>query len=618
MRQQLILFQIIICLVILGLCTFGPGTQAASAEATVDASLSHLSFPLDRAARLTITVTGTSHGADIELPEIDNIRLQNQGTSSQISVINGTITSSVSYNYIVQAQKPGSYTIPSIKVTAGGESYSTKPLKFQVTPVGHRPNDSSGGTGQTAGEIAFIRISEKSGSHYPGEIVPLTIKAYFSQAYRADINSLPALNGDGVVMTQLQDKPRQTEESVNGRMYHVLTWETSLSGIKIGKHPIHFSLDASLLIPQKRRSLSPFAGNSLFDDSAFDSFFGGHQRKPIVSVSPGIVFDVLPLPTDNQPDNFTGAIGHFDLKVAATPVDVEIGEPMTLTMEISGTGNFDRVEAPVFPESPYWKTYSPTSNFSDQERIASGTKTFEQAVVAKSGAVTGIPPLSFSYFDPREERYITKTSQAVAIRLKTPDTPASPATPAIGKSIQPVQTAVQSQQPPTAQAVPVPGIVGLAPVHLETGSFHQRIVPFFKNGWLIAICALCILLLLAFSVLKLRQRNIEKHPEIVLQRRKKLLLENDLKLVEQAQAAGDSSSFLTGGRTAIQNQLGLLWNIEPAALSLADIRNRLQADSPLIAIFRAAEEAAYGGATLTDEKMRDYFNTLKTELENLL
>jgi hypothetical protein len=609
MRQQLILLQAIICLAILGLCTFGPGTLQAYAEVTVDASLSHLSFPVDKAARLTIMVTGTSHNADIELPEIDNIRLHNQGQASQISVVNGTVSSSISHNYLVQAQKPGAYTIPAIKVTAGGNSYSTKPLNFQVTPAGLQPSGYLATTGQAEGEVAFIRISEKTGSHYPGEIVPFTIKAYFSQAYRADINSLPTLRGDGVVMSQLQDKPQQTEESVNGRKYHVITWDTSLSGIKVGEHPMSFSLDATLLIPQKRRSLSPFGGNSLFDDSSFDNFFGSHQRKPIVAVSPEVVFNVLPLPTDNQPDNFTGAIGDFDLKVAATPIEVEIGEPMTLTMEISGTGNFDRVEAPVFPHSPDWKTYSPTSNFSEQGRSYSGTKIFEQAIVARSNAVTGIPSLSFSYFDPRQKRYITKTSRTVAIHLK------KPATPTVGQPVQPV---AQPQQQPATQATPAPAIMGLAPIHLGTGTYHDRIVPLFKNSWLLAVCGFCVLVLLALSVLKIRQRNTERHPEIQRQRQKKLLLENDLKMVEQAQAVGDGLSFLSFGRTAIQNQLGLLWNIEPAALSLADIRSRLKANSPLIAIFSAAEEAAYGGATLTDKKMQDYLITLKTELEDLL
>ncbi|GAB6193667.1 BatD family protein [Desulfocastanea catecholica] len=604
---------------ILTLCLsiLGPGTLSASAaEVSVEASLSHQSFPLDKAARLTITVTGTSHNADIALPEIDGIRLHNRGSSSRISVVNGAVSSSISHNYLVQAEKPGEYTIPPITVTAGGDSFFTESLQFLVTPTGQQPPGNADQAEPTTDEIAFLRISQESGSHYSGEIVPLTIKAYFTQAYRADINSLPTLNGDGVVMSPLPDKPQQTEESLNGRMYHVLTWDTSLTGIKTGEHAIRFSLEATLLIPQKRRNLSPFGGNSLFDDAFFndpalDSFFGSQQRKPIVSVSPEIVFHVLPLPSENQPDTFTGAVGEFDFDVTAKPVEVEVGEPITLTMEIVGTGNFDRVEAPVFPENGDWKTYSPTANFAKTGDGSAGSKVFEQAVVAKSGAVTSIPPLSFSYFDPREKRYITKSSKAVAISLR------QSAVPTIGQPLQ-APALGQPPQPPASQPGPVPALSGLAPIHLEIGSSSHRIAPLVTSSWLLSVAALCVLTLGVLLVLKLRQKNIDNHPEKELHRQKKLLLDNDLKKVEQAQAAGDGKAFLTHGRTAIQNQLGLLWHIEPAALSLADISKRLPADAPLIAIFRAAEEAAYAGATLSDEKMHDYFLTLKMELEKLL
>ncbi len=608
------------------LCLAGPGMLSASAEVSVEASLSHQSFPVDKVARLTITVTGTSRNADIALPEIDGIHLHNRGSSSQISVINGAISSSISHNYLIQAKKPGAYTIPPIKVTAGGDSFFTEPLQFQVTATGQQPRGYAGKAEQTADEIAFLRISQESGSHYSGEIVPLTIKAYFTQAYRADISSLPTLDGDGVVMSPLPDKPQQTQESYKGKMYHVLTWGTSLTGIKTGEHAIRFSLDATLLIPQKRRNLSPFGGNSLFDDpffndAALDSFFGGHQRKPIVSVSPEIVFQVLPLPSENQPDTFTGAVGDFDFEVTAKPVEVEIGEPITLTMEISGTGNFDRVEAPVFPENGDWKTYSPTANFaqksgnsgSNSSGNSDGSKIFEQAIVAKNATLTAIPPLSFSYFDPREKKYITKTSKALAISLR------QSAMPTVK---QPVQAKIQVQTPPQPASPsltgPATALAGLAPIHLEIGNPQRRIVPVITNIWLQAVGLVCVLTLLALFFLRLRQKNIDKHPERELHRQKTLLLENDLKKVEQAQAAGDGKAFLTHGRTAIQNQLGLLWHIEPAALSLADISNRLPADAPLIAIFRAADEAAYAGATLSDEKMRDYFFTLKTELEKLL
>ena len=102
---------------VLGLSTFGPCTLQAYAEVAVEASLSHPSFPQDKAAMLTIMVTGKSRNATVELPKIDNILLHNQGQSSQISVVNGSISSSISHRYLVQAVKAGSYSIPSIKVT---------------------------------------------------------------------------------------------------------------------------------------------------------------------------------------------------------------------------------------------------------------------------------------------------------------------------------------------------------------------------------------------------------------------------------------------------------------------------------------------------------------------
>jgi hypothetical protein len=602
MRQHLVLLRFFVCLA--ALCSTALQVHA---NGTVDASLSHHSFPLERGARLTITVSGAGNSAAIELPEIRNIRFHNPSKRSQRSIGTGGVFSSISHSYIVQALVPGNYTIPPILITAGGQTYNTKPINFEVTGAGQQNSGQSDNTDRTIEDAVFFRITE-TGSHYPGEIVPITIQAYFSQEYRADSISLPAIRGDGVVMPELHDKPVQTQESVGGRMYSVLTWETSLSGIKVGKHPITFTLDASLLIPSKRRSVSPFGGSSPFEDSVFDSFFGNYQRRPVSVVSPEIVFNVLPLPTDNRPENFTGAIGDFQLKAAVNPVVVEVGEPLTLSMEISGRGNFDRVEAPVFPDSPDWKKYSPTSNFSEQGHSYSGTKFFEQAIVAKSDAIEQIPSLSFSYFDPQRQSYVTRTSDPIAIKLK------QSTTPTIAKVVQPAEPA--EQQTPDTDIVQ--GFLNLAPIHLETGSFNSAIVPLFKRGWFITVCGVCILSLLTLWFFRMRYLNIEKHPEIQLKQHKKMMLLHDLKQVEQARTSGNGPSFLSLSRTTIQNQLGLLWNIEPTAISLADLASRLPSDSQLPVIFSAAEEAAYGGGSLSVDKMQDYFIKLKAELEGLV
>lgn len=592
---------LLVCLVIL--CC---GVEAR-AEITLEASLSHLSFPVDQGAILTITVNGASRISNIEMPVIAGVSFQNRGQSSRINIINGSMTAALSNNYLLQAQKPGIYTIPPIKVNVGSETLITKPLSFEVTS--DSPGSTSGGAAERSlEEVAFIRISELS-DHYPGEIVPIRIKAYFNQKYRADINSLPILRGDGVVMPQLREKPTQTQERVNGVSYHVLYWDTTLSGIKAGKHPLTFNMEASLLIQQKRRPTSPFGGglfdDSTFNDPFFDSIFGGAQRKPIDVASPEVVFNVVPLPVTNQPKDFSGAIGDFTLKVTANRQDLEVGEPVKLSVEISGSGNFDRVEAPSFADGPDWKTYAPAATFTSSGNSYSGVKVFDQAVVAKNDAVKEIPALSFSYFDPVKKDYITRTSAPISIKLTK-----SIAAPAAPPQSVPV--------PPPSKDIPTKASSGfeqMAPLNLQMGDFETRIVPLFARSWFMGLVALCLLILVALGIWQLHRANLAKHPERDVRLRKSHLLGSDLNRVEQAFNSGNSLEFLASSRIAMQNQMGISWNMAPSAISLADLKNRLGPESPLVEIFAAADAASYGGAALSQEKMQDYFTTMKKKLE---
>jgi len=582
----------------------------AHAKVTVEASLNTHSFPVDRAAQLTITVSG-SRTADIQIVDVDGLRFHSRGQSTQVNIINGSYSSSVSNNFIVQAIKPGTYTIPPISVIVDKTTLKTKSITFKVTPIDQDQTSNSAATNSSidGDKIAFIRLTETS-KHYSGEVVPITIKAYFNQKYRANINSLPVLKTDGVVMSPLSNQPKQTQERLNGNTYSVLSWNTTLSGIKVGKHPILLELDATLNIPQQRRR-SPFGGSSLFDDSFFNSFFGGLQQKPIKVVSQELQFEVIELPADNQPENFTGAIGDFHLTTSASPLQVEIGEPMTLTIQIEGKGNFDRIESPDFPTGPNWKTYSPTSNYSSKENIFSGKKQFEQAIVAKNASLTQIPSLSFSYFDPEKARYQTITSKPIPVKITAPDVPVSQQSP--------VQAAATSQKPqPVQSIIPTPGISGLAPIHLETGKFHQKIIPLYRRIWFLSGVGCCILILLLVAFFNIHTKNLAKHPELQLQRKKRQLLTESLTRISEAKKSGDGTLFLALCRQSIQQQLGLLWNFEGAAISLADIECRLGRETVLTEIFQAAEQAAYSTNVLPPETMQTYFEKLQKELEELI
>lgn len=629
MRLPLILLQFFLLVTLAA----GSGDEAA-ASLSVEASLSHLAFPVDQGAMLSITVGGSGRSSTIELPEIEGITFTGRGQASQMSVINGAISSSSTSNYLIRAEKPGVYTIPPIKVKVGGESAVTKPMSFEVTAAAAGRGSSGGSAGtavspgrsQAEEEAGFIRVSE-TGDHYPGEIVPVTIKAFFKEKYRTDISSLVTMNGDGVVMPQLREKPMQTREAVGGETYNVLTWETTLAGIKEGRHQLSFSLEASLLVPQKRSSRLFGGGmfdDPMFNDPFFDSFFGGYQRRPVTVTSPPVVFNVVPLPATGRPEGFSGAIGDFDLQVSANSREIEVGEPLTLTIAISGQGNFDRVEAPAFPDSPDWKTYSPAATFTDHG--ADDTKSFEQAIVARNPAVTEIPALSFSYFDPARKEYITRTSSPITVKVTGSAAPADPPTPpgTTGSATAPTvagpaaKKTAEPQQAPAAAPQAATGIAGLAPIHLQAGEFQHRLVPLWQKGWFLTVCGLCLAALIALLIQGVRQHNRQQHPEIERGRQRRSELRHALQHLEQAKSRGDGLAFLALCRTAIQDRLGPRWNMVPSAISLADLKARLAPDSPLIEIFRAADEAAYGGAIPTHAKMQNYLDTLHRELEGLV
>jgi len=588
--------------------------SASRAGITVEAALSHLSFPLDGQASLSLTING-ARAASVELPVIANIELHSRGQSSRTSMVNGTVSSSIVYSYLLTALAPGDYTVPPVMITAGGETFFTTPLHFTVTDQPPPPPAGENNVGK-AGETAMLQIS-KTADHYLGEVVPVQIKASFRGDHRAEIHTVPALESDGVIMPPLREKPQQSEEIINGQPYNVLTWETTLIGVKAGRHQISFSLEASLLAPRQRRTPSALGGSGLFDsplfdDPFFDNFLGNYQRRPLRLVSPPGSFNVVALPTEDRPDDFTGAIGNFELAVKARPVELRVGEPISLSLTVSGRGNFDRVEAPRFPGGNDWKSYPPSGEFfplHEGDNFA-GEKTFTQAIIARDPDITVIPALSLSFFDPATGRYTTRTSEPIPIRLEQ--------NPTASTVTEQPPKAVPRQEPPPPP--PHPGaITGLAPLKLDTGAFRAEIVPYTRQGWYLATAAGSLGILLGLLGYRLYRRWLASQPHRLQQKQQQAILREDLEKLDAALETGDTALFLRSARTAINRQLGPRFALEPAAITVADLQARLPAESPLLAIYRLAEKAAYGGGEQFDKAaMPASARQLKEELEALL
>lgn len=574
----------------------------AAAEATVSATLSPSSFSIGQSGQLSLTVTGTK-SAELELPEVEGLEILRRGQSSRMNFVNGTYSSSLTTTFIVIASAPGQYIIPPIRVTVGKKHFETEPLELSVTPAAATVPSAGTDAQHSAnkeGPNAFITLEGIGDQHYLGEVVPVTIRAYFHQGLRADLASFPRLTGDSCVIEPLKKEPAQIRETKNGAGYNVLIWETELSPIKEGDHTLQLEMDAVQYVQQRRQSTSIFGGQSPFGRDIFDDFFGGVQKRPFRLASEPLPITILPLPAEGRPDDFNGAVGIFSFETSVEPQSAEVGEPLTLQLKIRGSGNLDRVEAPLFPDSPAWKSYTPSLLETSASAQRTDEKIFEQAVVAKSRDVEAIPPIFFSYFDPAKKSYVTLTSQPLPVTISGDDAPL------------PAAAAVVAAPGPTSARPD--DLEGLAPLHLDPGGTVSTIRPLFLQSWFLLLLAALLLVLAGSLAMLYYQCRSQNRQEEKLHIRQKNL-HKSLQLMEKAAQHDDSAAFLRESRRCIQHYFGSLWDCEPSAITLSDISRKTHDSTQLAELFKMSEQAAYGGKMLDKTAMVSYLQLFKSELE---
>src|SRR5208337_1754930 len=99
------------------------------------------------------------------------------------------------------------------------------------------------------------------------------------------------------------------------------------------------------------------------------NFFNGIVPKDITIASPPSELKVLPLPTEGRPKDFSGAVGNFKIASDISAASAAAGDPLTLRLHITGTGNFDRVDSTMLDHLDHWKTYPAKSSFTPGDPI---------------------------------------------------------------------------------------------------------------------------------------------------------------------------------------------------------------------------------------------------------
>ncbi|MEA1927713.1 MAG: BatD family protein, partial [Candidatus Auribacterota bacterium] len=255
----------------------------------------------------------------------------------------------------------------------------------------------------------FIRTSVDKNEAYVNEQIILSFNLFSRGLRIANLKYSPPPTV-GFTEEDLGDQRNYTR-IVEGVRYNVIELPKAIFPISPGEVTIGpAELRGDIIVQRRSR-------RSSFFDEFFSDPFG--ERKPFVLSSDPIKLTIKPLPREGCPDNFKGAVGDYQFKLTASPLSVKVGEPITVTMTVTGTGNLDTVSIPEIFCGDDFKTYTPEVGIKRGARGGriTGEKIFKQVIIPLSVEAKEIPAVSFSFFDPVVGKYRTIKKNPIPIKV---------------------------------------------------------------------------------------------------------------------------------------------------------------------------------------------------------
>jgi hypothetical protein len=377
--------------------------------------------------RLTFTLSnaGMSGGKNLKVPDLSKFRiLSGPNQSSSMQIINGAVSSTISYSYVLQPKEIGTFTIGAASVESGGATYQTQPLQVEVVKAAtaKKPQQQSGDTDLTAriGENLFLKAVVDKDHVIQGEQINLVYKLYTRVSIQNyAIEKVPALTG---FWGEEVEEPKNVElstETVDGKQFRVgVIRRMALFPTQSGILEISPMEVQTVVQVQDRRAYDPF-------DNFFRDPFGRTANYAVRTEAIRIKVDPLP---PGAPAGFKGAVGRFTMSAEADRNPAKANEPVTLKIVISGTGNIKVLETPVVELPPDFERYSPkvSENISRKAGLISGSKTVEHLLIPRYPGSKTIKPVVFAYFDLVKRAYVTLTSPPIALVVEPGTTPSGP------------------------------------------------------------------------------------------------------------------------------------------------------------------------------------------------
>ncbi len=590
------------------------------------------SVAVNQAFQLNVTLEN-ANGSNPRLGAIPDFQVVGgPNSSTSMQWVNGNVTQSVTYSYVLKPKQEGTFKIGKASITVNGVNMESNELNIAVgkavaqqqqqqraydpfDPFGQQQQQqqqqqeqqpSDGDMAKQLKDAVIFKLEINRGSVYEGEMLTATYKLYISPNIGLSISKMdkiPAFEGFWSQEVEMDPKRQPTTVTLNGKQY---------KEIDLFKYNLYPQRSGSVKVPSAEVGVVAQVQVRSRSRNFFDDFFNGGrvQQVPLDLKTDAGVVSVKALPENGKPDDFTGAVGKFNFETSISSKEGKTDDPITYSVKISGTGNLKLIEAPKFKMPPAFEVYDPKTkeNISNGAAGLTGSKQYDYLLIPRQPGEYKVDSHVFSYFDPTTGKYVTITSPEYALKI----------TGAPSKNMNSGGQVGSSKQDISVLGQDIRYIKTTVPVFTKNGG------QFFGSTGFIGMYGAPALLF--FLLIGLRRRNETMAADVVGTKRRRAikLAKKRLSVAEKHLKTNDKKAFYDEVSRATWGYLGDKLNIDMAGLSKDNVEDKLQARavkpetiSKLLGLINTCEMALYAPVSDEHTEMKKNYDTAMNLIADL-
>jgi tetratricopeptide (TPR) repeat protein len=513
--------------------------QVSAQDLSVHAEVDRKRLTLDEQLVVRVVIEGRTRAlAQPERPDLPDFESYYRGSSQNMSIVNGNVSASTTFTYLLLPKREGVLTIGSFTVNHNGRNYQTEPIQVRVSKT---PQPASTDEDNGENRDLFVVAELAKDQVYVNEQLLYRFYLYRKKEKRVSNFDYAPPSFEGFWVEDLKEGEKQYHKVINGNTYVVNEVTTALFPTTSGTLKVG---------PARLRLME------LLERRNFSFFNRGIDR--VLRTEPTEV-EVLPLPRSGRPADFSGSVGE-DLRLTARldKNQVELGDPVMLSLTVRGTGNVRTFAKPKLPEMTQFKSYDSDSKtqINALDEVA-GTRVYEVVLVPREAGTLQVPSVKLTYFDTGQAKYRELTTKPIELVVVETE-----------RSRRMAESTPQRQQDIE--------ILGTDIAHIRTDvplSDDRR--PLYTYGLVQVLLPVPVLALAGVLTIQRRRRRLAADVGLVRASRAQKEARKRLQRANQALKEDQPEAFYAEISKALQRYVGDKLNVSAVGMRHDDFRKHL-------------------------------------------